>query len=390
MRPPPDPACSPFDAPTLPVNGLAVAYQPRRSMAATISIGWNLLIAFLFLAHFGAWRLYLWLDAIGGAMHLPHRLWVIPSYLTVVFIGYSILNYPLELYFGYLEERQFGLAKDGVRAWTRDWLIGCLQHGLMFVLGSSLLLTLQFACPHTWLAWAAVALLGLFLLTTYLAMSLLPEGLFDLEPVDAATRAKLAALVAPLADRRTLPPIMAYSAPNLRDFSGGLVGLGHRKVMLISRAALTAASDSLLRFVLVHDLGHRRYHHILLSTLAGWAWVAIGLCVSDVAIVHVAPFTTGVPPYVAWLALCLSLWMALGEPLLAYLGRRLEYQADRYYLRQGGTVAEMAEALQELSRRNLARTDGLRRRDTIFHPLPSVWNRLHRARVFARKLAREQ
>lgn len=380
----------PFDAPALPVNGLAVAYQPRRSIAATISIGWNLLIAFLFLSHFGAWRLYLWLDALGGAMHLPHRMWVIPSYLTVVFIGYSILNYPLELYFGYLEERQFGLAKDGVRAWTRDWLIGCLQHGLMFVLGSSLLLTLQFACPHTWLAWAAVALLGLFLLTTYLATSLLPEGLFDLEPVGAATRAKLEALVAPLADPRALPPILAYSAPNLRDFSGGLVGLGHRKVMLISRAALTAASDSLLRFVLVHDLGHRRYHHILLSTLAGWAWVAIGLCASDFAIVHAAPFTTGLPPYIAWLALCLSLWMALGEPLLAYLGRRLEYQADRYYLRQGGTVAEMAAALEELSRRNLARTDGLRRRDTIFHPLPSVWNRLHRARVFARKLAREQ
>ena len=55
-----------------------------------------------------------------------------------------------------------------------------------------------------------------------------------------------------------------------------------------------------------------------------------------------------------------SCWMAIGEPLLAYLGRRLEYQADRFYLRNGGTLAEMTEALQELSARNLARTDDLR------------------------------
>ena len=53
------------------------------------------------------------------------------------------MNFPLELWFGYLQERQFGLAKDGVRAWTRDWLIGTLQHGLMFWIGSYVLLCLQ-------------------------------------------------------------------------------------------------------------------------------------------------------------------------------------------------------------------------------------------------------
>jgi hypothetical protein len=47
----------------------------------------------------------------------------------------------------------------------------------------------------------------------------------------------------------------------------------------------------------------------------------------------------------------------------------------------------MRKALDELSRRNLARTEGLRRRQTLFHPLPSVWNRLHAAEVYARTLA---
>ena len=131
-------------------------------------------------------------------------------------------------------------------------------------------------------------------------------------------------------------------------------------------------------------MGHRRYHHLLLSTLAGWAWVALGLCAANVLILRWSPHVLGLPPYIAWLALLLSLWMAISEPFLAYLGRRLEYQADRFYLRNGGTPEEMRAALDELSRRNLARTEGLPRRQMIFHPLPTVWNRLHAAELYAR------
>jgi Zn-dependent protease with chaperone function len=152
------------------------------------------------------------------------------------------------------------------------------------------------------------------------------------------------------------------------------------------------ASDTLLRFVLLHDLGHRRFHHNLLSALAGWAWVVMGLVVGHEVIPARWGHGTvvfGSPMYVAFLALTLSVWMAIGEPVLAYFGRRLEYQADRFFLRNGGTTAEMRVALAELAERNLARTESMRRRETIFHPLPSVANRLYAAREFERRLGRE-
>ena len=104
------------------------------------------------------------------------------------------------------------------------------------------------------------------------------------------------------------------------------------------------------------------------------------------AVVRWSPGSIGHPPYLAWLSLIFSVWMAVGEPILAYLGRRIEYQADRFYLRHGGSIDEMRTALEELSHRNLARTEGLRRRHTMFHPLPSVWNRLHAAKVYSETL----
>jgi Zn-dependent protease with chaperone function len=368
----------------LPVNDLAAAYQPRRVWAAAIMIGWNLLLAGVFVAGQVATRLYHLLTLYLGASH--HAI-TVPLFLVLFFAAYAVMNYPLELWFGYLEERQFGLAKEGIRAWTRDWLSGIAHHAAMFFLGCGLLMALQVSMPATWLLWTSLALLALFLLTSYLELQLLPRALFQVEAIDPAAEQRLRDLIA---HPDKLPPMLVYSAPNLRDFAGGLVGLGHHQAWLVSRSALTAASDDLLRFVLLHDLGHRRYHHLLLSTLAGWAWAVLGLCASHAVIHRASPASIGHAPYLAWLALCLSTWMALGEPLLAYLGRRLEYQADRYYLRHGGTVEQMCSALEELSRRNLARTETLRRRNTIFHPLPSVWNRLHAAGVYAAKLAGSQ
>jgi Zn-dependent protease with chaperone function len=407
----PSPASAARNNPPLPVNDLARSYQPRRVWAAGISIAWNLLIASLFVATGAAERLYKHFVPLDPSYFPAAFSWVAPTYFSIFFVGYALLNFPLELWFGYLEERQFGLAKEGIRAWARDWLIGTIQHGAMFLIGACILLIFQVLAPAAWLVLTAASLLILFLVTTYLAADLIPLGLFHLQPADDATVARLTRLAAregeappeppssltregeaqsePRFPTETpLPPIIVYSHPGLREFAGGIVGLGNRCVFLISRSTLELASDRLLRFVFLHDLGHRRYHHNLLSALAGWAWVIIGVALSDQVIPARWGYNTAVfasPLYIAFLALTLSAWMAIGEPVLAYLGRRLEYQADRFYLRHGGSLDEMRAALDDLARQNLARTEQMRRRETIFHPLPSITNRLHAAGEYQAK-----
>jgi len=369
----------PTSSQNLPVNDLAAAYQPRRVWAAGLSIALNLVFAAAWLARPLAWGMYLRIERWCDNAHV--QICVAPLYVLIYFSLYSAINYPLELWCGYVEERQFGLAKDGIRAWTRDWLVGVVQHGLLFVVGSCCLLALQNRFPHHATAYMTGLLLGLFLLTAYFAADVRPIGLFAFEKPDTATRQRLSNLAGDV----NLPPAVIYSASALRDFSGGLVGLGRRQVLFISRSTLAAASDHVLRFVLRHEAGHRRYHHPLIATLVGWLWVAAGLELSHRVIPLVSRHNVwGLPPYIAWLGLTLSAWMALGEPLLAYLGRRMEYQADRFYLRHGGSREEMGLALAELSDRNLARTEGLRRRQRFLHPLPSITARLFAAQEFER------
>src|SRR5208282_4670308 len=109
----------------LPVNDLAAAYQPRRVWAAGLSIALNLAFAAAWVAWPWAWEMYHHIQRLCG--HGPAQLFVAPLYIVIYFSIYSAINYPLELWCGYLEERQFGLAKDGIRSWTRDWLRGVGQ-----------------------------------------------------------------------------------------------------------------------------------------------------------------------------------------------------------------------------------------------------------------------
>lgn len=354
-------------------NEVAATYQPRRELFAIGSIAFNLLAGAALVISGLAQDVYEGLARLGWADYV---LTVV--YVALLFAAHAIINFPVELWAGYLEERQFGLAKHGIRAWSLDWLTGVGQHAVLFIVGSCLLVMTQALMPHAWMAATAGVLLVLFLITAYLAADLLPVGLFQLEPADEATLRRLRRLLGPdQADH--LPPVRIFSSATQRDFAGGLLGLGNRQMLFISRSTIELASDALLRFVLLHEMGHRRMRHELCATLVGWAWIVAGVVLCHFV---APPQSRGTPVFIAWLALTLSTWLAISEPLIAFVGRRIEYAADRYYLRHGGTPLEMRAALTELSRRNIERTDAQSRRRSALRPLPSVGARLHRASVW--------
>jgi len=358
-------------------NAIARSYQPRRLRGAILGVAWNLTFLAAFL-HWGfASRPPRWLAWTLG----DGRIW--PVYILVFYALYALVSFPLDLWYGYLHERRYGLVKQGLRAWGRDWLLGVFQHGLLFVIGSCLLVYLQIHAGQAWLMYALAAVLVLFLGSTYFAFDLIPRGLFQHEAANEHLAGRLQRLVEPAV--RSLPPVIVFTHPELRDFSGGIMGWGRREVLLISRPTVELGSDALLRFVLLHEMGHRRFRHLVLSALVGWVWVSAGLVLGDAIIGRRTTGMVGSPMYIPWLAMFITCWMILSHPVLAYVGRRLEYQADRFYLRSGGSAEEMRTALLELSRRNLARTDLTLRRQSLVQAMPTPARRLAAAERYVEK-----
>jgi len=242
----------------------------------------------------------------------PMTFWPAMGWLAGLFAAYAAVNFPLDLWFGYLLDRQFGLAKQGIRAWSRDWLAGVRQQGFLFLLGCGLLLFSQNLMGHAWLwAWGGVLLLLLGGLAWWEA-GCLPAGLFHVEH-----QGPLMERIANLGEELPVP-VRIYTAPDLRQFNVTLLGLGRRQVLMISRAAAMLAGDDLLRELIARALRRRKLHLPLLTVLLAWGWMAAGVA----GLSWLLPAENrGLPIYILQLGMGLSVWMLLLQPMTAWFER---------------------------------------------------------------------
>lgn len=296
----PSPAC--FDPPEH--RSLAKTYRARcrRGAIASGLLNFALLAGLLCSS---------WVDQQMGR---PMPWWQAMFWVAGVFVVYAAVNFPLDLWFGYLLDRQFGLAKQGIRAWSRDWLRGIRQHGALFLTGCALLLVLQDFAGKTWLTGWAAALLLLFAGMARWKADFLPSEMFHVEHYGPLVQ-RIEDLAGPLPI-----PVRIYTAPDLRQFNVTLLGLGRRQVLMVSRAAAMLASDALLRELIDRAMLRRKRRLSLMEVLFTWAWVMAGTIGIDLFLLD---DVRGTPLYVVELGLGLSFWMLLAQPLAVWIESRL-------------------------------------------------------------------
>lgn len=234
------------------------------------------------------------LAAPGADQALPLYL-LAPLYCAILFIAHSILNFPFEFWYGYALDRQFGLAREGARFWARAWMIGLIQHGFLFVVGSCIILAAQTLMPKLWIAPVAGAWLMLFILSRYLETDLLPVGLFQFDPLK---------LPAGRGSGLALPPIFVFGHIDQRDRVYRVMGLGPRRVLLLSRPAAAQIDPHLIERAINQGSSRRT----LRDTLLAWGFAVVALILADRFIVPAHVLAT--PVYIAWLALFFSVCTA--------------------------------------------------------------------------------
>ncbi len=331
-------------------------YLDLRRRGDWLVIGLNLAAAAGFVLTPLATMLQRRLSLLGGDEPLRPYL-LVPLYCSILFIAHAGLNFPFEFWYGYALDRQFGLAKDGARAWTRAWMIGVIQQGVMFVIGSSCIIICQTLMNGAWLAAAGAMLLILILLTRMIEADLLPVGLFQLDRVDptgsetlfhreqTTARGSLSpALSLPRStgggDTSTeeparLPPVVVFGHLDQRDIACASMGWGQRRVLLLSRPAVALASPQLLNLLIHRALHAGRLTRNLAQTILAWMWI---IAVMGGSVLLIPPRHFAQPTYIAWLALTTSIGLAL---------TRLAFK-----LRPGNADAGTPSA-QELDQQNL-------------------------------------
>ena len=276
-----------------------------------------------------------------------------PAYAAIVVAVSAGARTPLALWSGFIRERRWGFSTQRLSSWAAD---RAKAVGVDIVLTATALLGLvglARALPGRWPAPAAAALAFAALLLSFLAPVVF-EPLFNrYSPLDDAA---LAAELRRLAERAGVPVrdvLVQDTSRRTRKANAYVSGLARTRRVVVSDTLLEKASPAEVRLVVAHELGHRRYRHVLLGTLLAMAgavlatvvvWALLGTRVGD--------------PHRVPLVLLIGLGFTLTAlPALTAVSRRWERTADHYSLALTGDRAAYEAAFRRLARTNLADLD---------------------------------
>jgi STE24 endopeptidase len=271
-------------------------------------------------------------------------------YAALVSAFSSLVHLPLAFWRGWWRERSWGFSTQGAGGWLADRAKGL---AVAVVLGAgpwAAAVALAQALPGLWALPAGAALALAVLLLSFVAPVVL-EPLFNrFRPLDDEALAESLHLLSERADVPVREVLVADASRRTTKVNAYVSGIGRTRRVVVFDTLLEAADPAAVEVVVAHELGHRRYGHVMKLTLLAMAgavlavlvlWAALGTRVADPRTLPEA------------LLLLLVLELAALAPG-ARLSRRFERVADRCSLDLTEEPAAFARAHLELARRNLS------------------------------------
>ena len=270
-----------------------------------------------------------------------------------------VLSIPFDVYRTFVIEQRFGFNRTTPKLFVTDTLKGLLMN--VVIMGAVLALCVWiYTLTPRWfwlIAWGAVTLFSLFMQYFY---SQLIVPLFNKQT--PLPEGELRTAIEAFAARVDFPIegiFVIDSSKRSSKSNAYFTGFGRRKRVVLYDTLMEQLSTEEIVGVLAHEIGHYKHHHILLSSLEGFAtnllmfWLfSLFIGSKDLALaagcsepsfhVNLAVFSLIYTP--------LSLLLDIVTNVLS---RRHERQADAFAAAHGCGPAEAA-ALKKMSAKSLA------------------------------------
>ena len=321
-------------------------------------------------------------DATGGDNTLLSRIAFIVAFSLIV----AIIEFPLEVYFGYAMGKRFGLLKQNFAGWMADQLKeaaigGALSLGLF--LG---LYTIFRVFPSLWFPVALGFITVVFALALWLSPRL-ARLRFKSAPLD---NPELEARVAALFARAGVPLLRVSKwlfGEKTSQGNAALIPVGTGSEVLIADTLMESISADGIEVVLAHELGHRVHRDIPRLLALSWVQFALILLVAY-ALLNTVGFGSGMrgPTDIATLPVFVFAFTLVGSLfslITNEVTRRAEYAADRYALEMTHNLPAFEEAFRALARDNLSDPDPPDWVEFWLHDHPTIEKRIRAARALA-------
>jgi len=281
-------------------------------------------------------------------------------FFMVIIYGETLISMPFSLYNTFSIEKRFEFTNQTLGLWLKDFIKSLILNTLL--LGFLLYVLLWFirVLPDFWwlAGWVFMLLFSIFLL--YISPYVI-EPLFNkFKPMeDISLEGKIKETLARVGLK--INRVFSMDASKRSSHSNAyFTGIGHVKRIVLFDTLLANHGDDEIIAILAHEAGHWKKKHILkmlvLSQTIGLIgfYLAHKLTAGDLL---AEVFMLDIPTTHAKLLLAIfigTLALFPIKPLMAYISRLHEIEADNFALQLTEAPGPMANALIKLGKDNLA------------------------------------
>jgi STE24 endopeptidase len=348
----PPPFQAHIDAATLMrMRDYTVAHGRLDRIETVISTGITLLFLFGGLLN--------WLNNLIASTGWPPVISGVVFFLILIYAG-TLIKIPFSLYNTFSLEKRFGFSNETLSLWVQDFLKSLLINSLLSVFLLYGILWLIMTLPDMWwlAGWAFVLLFTIFLL--YISPYVI-EPLFNtFSPIEnEALEKRIKKTMSTIGLK--INRVFTMDASKRTSHSNAyFTGIGHVKRIVLFDTLLSNHADDEIITILAHEAGHWKKKHVLKMLVFSQVVALIGfyaayrLTAGDFL---AELFRLDIPSLHAKLLLVTfigSLILFPLKPLMAYISRQHEIEADNFALQLTQMPVPLANGLIKLGKDNLA------------------------------------
>lgn len=348
------------------------AYRKDSLKVWSIRLILQFIIPFLFLITKLSQRLSIWASGSGRSLFKSGVLYG-GAYLIIVFL----INLPINYYASYYLSHKYGLSNQSLLRWIELNLKGFLVNNLIMVLFLWIPYLIMIKSPKTW--WLQIGLLTIPVMIFMVFISpMVIDPIFN--KYTSIEDEKLGQEISRLLEKANISDANIYMVDKSKDtktMNAYMTGISKSKRIVLWDTTINNLEEREVLSITAHEIGHYVRGHI-------WKNIIIG-SIGTLLMMYLIYFTSNwildysygsfgfrnifnyasIPLFI----LIINLYTFLGNPIMNYISRYMEREADAYEIILTEDRESAITAMEKLYKENL----GLPRPSNLY----KIWYHTH-------------
>jgi STE24 endopeptidase len=310
------------------------------------------------------------------------------AFMAAAGIVYSIIDFPLGFYGGFVVEHKFGLSNQTLKAWIAE---RAKSAGVGACIGVPVTIAFYFflkAAGSLWWIYFGAFVFFISVILARIAPAVIYPIFYKFRKIDSKEIRDAITLLLKKQGVQFRGIYTFNMSKDTKKANAGFTGMGKGKRIILSDTLVENFTTAEIRSVFAHEMGHYRKRHILMGIILSTVIIFFSLFLCGEAYrLTLARFGFGhvydiaaVPILFFYLAVAGLVTM----PLSNAVSRQHEREADRFALELTGDADSFISTMNKLADMNLADRQPNPVEEFLFHSHPSIRKRIAFAQSWRR------